>query len=71
MYVYDLRSRYELKVENVKTNHYGTEFHGKLCHSEIKSSQTLQEFKKEITVFTQVNARGAHLILKSKSGALI
>ena len=53
--VYNLRSTYEFKLENVKTVHYGTEslsFLGpkiwELVPLEIKSSQSLEGFKKKI-----------------------
>ena len=51
---YNLRSTYEFKLENVKTVHYGTEYLSFLGHniwelvpSEIKSSHSLEEFKKK------------------------
>ena len=52
---YNLRSTYEFKLENVKTVHYGTEslsFLGpkiwELVPLEIKSSQSLEDFKQKI-----------------------
>ena len=54
-HTYNLRSTYEFKLENVKTVHYGTEsllFLGpkmwELVLLEIKSSHSLEEFKKKI-----------------------
>ena len=54
-HAYNLRSTYEFKLENVKTVHYGTEslsFLGpkvwELVPLEIKSSHSLEEFKKKI-----------------------
>ena len=52
---YNLRFIYEFKLKNIKTVHYGTEslsFLGpkiwELVPLEIKSSQSLEEFKKKI-----------------------
>ena len=54
-HAYNLRSIYEFKLENVKTVRYGTEslsFLGpkiwELVPLEIKSSHSLEEFKKKI-----------------------
>ena len=54
-HAYNLRSIYEFKLENIKTVHYGTKslsFLGpkiwELVSLEIKSSHSLEEFKKKI-----------------------
>ena len=54
-HAYNLRSAYEFKLENIKTLHYATEslsFLGpeiwELVPLEIKSSRSLEEFKKKI-----------------------
>ena len=54
-HAYNLRSTYEFKLKNVKTVHYGTDslsFVGpkiwELVPLEIKSSHSLEEFKKKI-----------------------
>ena len=59
----NLRSTYEFKLENVKTVHYGTEsllFLGpktwELVLLEIKSSHSLEEFKKKIKSWISIQA---------------
>ena len=54
-HAYNLRSAYEFKLENVKTVHYGTESLSlldpkiwELVPLEIKSSHSVEEFKKNI-----------------------
>ena len=61
-HTYNLRSTYEFKLENVKTVHYGTEsllFLGpkmwELVLLEIKSSHSLEEFKKNINSWIPEN----------------